>query len=131
MSAFSRWYIGNDTISESDTVKHLGILLAVSGSSLSHTLQSISSARSAFYAFQSVSRRFGSLHHPLTYLRLFRAYSLCILKFGCDVLFPTRSELLMLDRSQLAILKSIVGLPSRTSSIAIHTLLVPFQCRLK
>ena len=116
------WHIGNDTISESDTVKHLGILLTVSGSSLSHTLKSISSARSVFYAIQSVSPRFGSLH-PLTSLRLFKAYSLCILKFGYDVLFPTRSELLMLDRSQLAILKSILGLPYRTSSIAIHTLL--------
>ena len=56
------WHIGNDKISESDTVKHLGILLAVSGLSLSCTLQSISSARSAFYAIQLVSPRFGSLH---------------------------------------------------------------------
>lgn len=64
------WFIGGYVIAVCPTFEdHFH---AVSGSSLGFTLHSISSARSAFYAIQSVSPRFGSLH-PLSsvhYLRL-------------------------------------------------------------
>lgn len=78
-------------INEVDDYKHLGITLSISGSSLLHTSQSISSARSAFYALQSVGPRFGCLH-PLTSLKsklfLYVFYSLVwrsffLLKVSC------------------------------------------------
>ena len=115
------WFIDGSPIPESDSFKHLGIVLSVSGSSLQHTLYSITAARSAFYAIQSVGPRFGLLH-PVS-LRLFKAYSLCILRFGLDVIFPTKSELVMLERCQLAILRSLLGLPTRSNAAAIHVLL--------
>ncbi len=114
--------IGIRTIQEVDTFRHLGDFIFVSGSALPHTTRSISSAGSAFYAIQAVGPRFGCLH-PLTSLKLFYAYSFCILCFSYDLLSPTKSELLMLERCQLSILQSILGLPSSTNSLAIHHLL--------
>ena len=76
----------------------------------------------SIYAIQAVGPRFGCLH-PLTSLKLFYAYSFCILRFGYDVISPTKSELVMMERCQLSIFKSILGLPSRTNSLAIHHLL--------
>ena len=109
--------------------KHLGISISVTGSCLHHTLQSISSSRSAFYAIQSVGPRFGCLH-PLTSRKLFFGFALSILIFGLEVIFPSRSELRMLERCQLSILKSILGLPSRTSSLGIHLLMGTYPIAL-
>ena len=80
------WSIDSKSIVETDTWVHLGIKLSVSRSSLHHTLQCISSARSAFFSLQSVGSRFGCLH-PSTSLRLFKTLVLPILIFGLEVDF--------------------------------------------
>ena len=114
--------LGSVVIDEVDVFRHLGITISVSRSVLPHTTRSISSARSAFYALHAVGPRYGCLH-PLTSLKLYFAYSCNILRFDLDVLSPTKSELLTLERCQLSILKSILGLPSRANSLSIHHLL--------
>ena len=80
------WSLGGFHLSEADSVRHLGITLSVNGSSLDHTLQSISRARSSFYALQEIGAsksgaRFGCLH-PLTSLKLYKAIALSLLQFG-------------------------------------------------
>ncbi len=67
----------------------------------------------------TVGPRYGCLH-PLTSLKLYYAYCYSILGFGLDVLWLTKSELLMLERSQLAILRAILGFPSRSNFLAIR-----------
>ncbi len=104
MRAIRQWKIGDAVIGERDQAKHLGILWSVSGSTIGHVSVMTTSARSAFYAIQSVGPRFG-------------------LSYGLEVLSPTKTELLMLERCQLAILKSILGLPSRVSSLAVDIIL--------
>ncbi len=44
------WRMGHGVIPEVDEFRHLGITISVSGSVLPHTVCSMSSARSAFYA---------------------------------------------------------------------------------
>ena len=67
-----------------------------------------------------------------TSLKLFKCIPLSILSFGFEVLFPSMSEIRMLDRCQLAILRIILGLPVRAPSIAIHHLTgtLPFKSRI-
>ena len=89
MRAIRQWKIGDAFIGERD---HLGILWSVSDSTIGHVFVMTTLARSAFYAIQSVGPRFGLLH-PLTSLKLFRAYSLCILSYVLEVLSPTMTEL--------------------------------------
>ena len=83
-----------------------------------HTNRCISSSRSAFFALQSIRPRFGCLH-PCTSLMLYKSIPLACL----DILSPTKTEEVMLERAQLAIFKIILGLPARAPSIAIHYLL--------
>ena len=116
------WLLGSVVIDEVDVFRHLGITISVSGSVLPHTTRSISSARSAFYALHAVGPRYGCLH-PLTSLKLYFTYSCSILHFDLDVLSPTKSELLMLERCQLSILKSILGLV-HSSFIGYHFIVV-------
>ena len=123
------WFINSFLIAETDTWVHLGITLSVSRSSLYHTLHSISSARSAFFSLQSIGSRFGCLH-PSTSLKLYKAMVLPILIFGLEVVFPSASEILMLERCQLSIFRIILGLPVRAPSYAIHYLLGTLPIKL-
>ena len=100
LSCFRVWAIDGRSISETNLIRHLGITLCITGSSLNHTLRSIASSRSAFYSLQYLGPRFGCLH-PITALKLFKTIPLSILRFGLDAVYPTKSELLMRDaRSQ-------------------------------
>ena len=85
------WYISGSIIAESDSISHLGITLSLSGSSLNHTMKSISLARSSFYSLHSVGPRFGCLHST-TALKLFKAFPLSILRFGLEVIFPSKFQ---------------------------------------
>ncbi len=111
------WFLSGSCLSEVDQTKHLGILISVSGSSLNHISRSISLARSSFFALQPVGSRFGCLH-PLTSLRLFKSIPSAILQYGLDLIYPTQTELLMLERGQLTMLRIVLGLPVRA----------PFYC---
>ena len=116
------WFLSGSPVNEVDTVTHLGIILSVSGSTLPHVLRNISSARSAFYALHSVNPHGGCLH-PSTSLKLFKSFPLSILQFGLGVLSLPKTHMLMLERCQVGILRYILSLPSRTSTIAVHYLL--------
>ena len=124
------WNMNGFSIPETDSICHLGITISISGSSLNHTLRIIASARSAFYSLQSAGPRFGCFH-PTTALKVFNAVPLAILRYGLEVVFPTNSEVLMLERCQLALLKSIMGLPTRCPNIAVHYLLGTIPMRLQ
>ena len=119
------WRIGDSIIQERDQAKHYGFSVF----SIAHISSMVTSARSAFYAIQAVGPRFGLLH-PLTPLKLYRAYSLSILSYGLEVISPTKTELVMLMRTQLVILKLILGLSMTTNSMAIHILLGNLLMRL-
>ncbi len=118
------WYLGATVISESDCIKHLGIMLSVFGTSIDHTNRSLTFARSAYFSLNSVGARFGCLH-PSTALRLFKAIPLSLLQCGLDVQCLSKTEInnIMLERGQLSILRVISGLPIRAPSVAIHSLL--------
>ena len=57
-----------------------------------------------------------------TSLQLFKAISLSILSFGFEVWAPTKTEILMMERSQLKILRTILGVPSHVPSLGVHYL---------
>ncbi len=128
LSEYRSWYLGSSLISEKDSVTHLGIVLSVSPSLIDHSSKCIMSARSAFYSLQGVGSRFGCLH-VCTSLKVFKSISLPLLLYGFEVLFPPNSLFTMLDRCQLCILRVILGLPDRVSTIAIHHLTgtLPFK----
>ena len=111
-----------NVIPVSDTAKHLGILLSSASSTIARTTERITSSRSAFYALSAIGARHSCIN-PLTSLRLYKAISLPILTFGLDVWSPTNTELSMMERSQVKILRTILGLPVRTSTAGIHSLL--------
>jgi hypothetical protein len=112
------WSIGGQSIAEADSAKHLGVMLSVNSTTLHHTLKSAASARAAFYAATPYGMRFGCLH-PRTALRLYYSLVRSILTFGYDAIMPTKSELLILERAQQSILRIILDVPSRTSSLGI------------
>lgn len=116
------WLLSGAPISEADSVKHLGITMSVSGSSLLHTSRAISQARSSFFALQAMGSRFGCVH-PLTALKLVKALPLSLLQFGLEVIHPTNSELTMMERGQRTMLRAILGLPVRAPALGIHSLL--------
>ena len=112
------WFLNGAHLNEGDLFKHLGILISVTGSTLQHTCRCISQARSSFFSLYGAGARWGGLH-PCTSLKLFRSWPLSLLQFGLDVLYPSNSEILMIERAQLSMLRMILGLPVR----AIHYLL--------
>jgi hypothetical protein len=116
------WSIGGQSIAEADSAKHLGVMLSVNSTTLHHTLKSAASARAAFYAATPYGMRFGCLH-PRTALRLYYSLVRSILTFGYDAIMPTKSELLILERAQQSIFRIILDVLSRTSSLAILTMM--------
>ena len=93
------WHIGSETIQERDSYHHLGVLRSVSPSSNTRTSERCSSCRSAFYSLNALGTRAGCLH-PLTSLRLYKAYCIPILLYGCELWSLTQSELTLLERTQ-------------------------------
>ena len=67
------WYIQGSSIPEKDQQKHLGILQAVSFSTVTCTVERCSAGRSAFYALNVIGSRFGCLH-PLTSYHLYCSF---------------------------------------------------------
>ena len=67
--------------------------------------------------------------HPCTSLKLYKSIPLSLLQFGFDVVYPTQSELHLLERGQLTMLRSILGLPTRAPAYGLHYLLgtLPMQ----
>ena len=68
-------------------------------------------------------------NNTVTSLTLFKSLSLPILSFGLEIWIPTDTELLLMERCQLKILRTILGLPTRSPSAGIHLLLgtIPVQ----
>ena len=56
------WYLGLDIVPESDTVRHLGSSTHCWNILHNKTMERASSARSAFFALNSLGTRFGLLH---------------------------------------------------------------------
>lgn len=116
------WHVCGNPIMVVDVAKHLGILLSTSHSTVQRTTNFITSSRSAYYALSAVGARHTGIN-PCTSLLLYKAVSLSRLTFGLDVWSPTASEVLMMERSQLKILRTILGLPNHVPTDGIHMLL--------
>ena len=106
-----RWNLGEHLIAEVDEQHHLGILRSVYNTSVHRTNERCSSARSAFYALNSIGSRFGSLH-PITSYRLYQCLCLPILLYGSEIFTLTKTELLILERVHRKILRSVDSGPS-------------------
>ena len=70
-----KWKLGDLPLAEVDEEHHLGILRSVHNSTVHRTNERCSSARSDFYALNTIGSCFGSLH-PITSFRLYQ--SLCL-----------------------------------------------------
>ena len=116
------WHVCGCDIPIVESTKHLGILVSSSKSTINRTTDRITSSRSAFYAISSVGARHSCIN-PLTSLQFYKTLCLPILSFGLEIWSPTTTEIRMMEKSQLKILRTILGLPSRTSSVGIHLLL--------
>ena len=110
--------LGEEEVLEVDEQHHLGILRSVSSSTIARTNGRAAACRSAFYSFNSVGSRFGSLH-PLTSLKLYRAVCLPILLYGSELSTLTKTELQIFERLHRKILRTIQGLPTRCPSSAL------------
>ena len=118
----SPWKVCNKPIPVSESAKHLGILISSRGSTIDRTLNAISNSRSAFYALTAVGAR-QSCMSPTTALHLFKSLSLSIMAFGYESWAPSNMEIMMMERSQLKILRTILGCPVHSPSKGIHLLL--------
>ena len=121
------WYLSGTKISEVDTISHLGITLSLLGFT---PCSPYPQPGVSFTPYTLAGPRFGCLH-PSTALELFNSFPLSILHFGLEVVFPSNSEIKMLERCQLAILCSILVLPSRAPCVAIHYLMGTLPVRLQ
>jgi hypothetical protein len=117
-----KWYIGQDEISETDEQHHLGILRTVFSSTIHRTLERCTSARSSFFALNSIGSRFGCLH-PLTSYRLYQTLCIPILLYGAEIWTLSKVELNMLERVHRKILRTIQGLPTRCHSSSLTSML--------
>ena len=94
----SKWMVDGETVPESDSQKHLGILYTVFSSSVHRTAERCSAGRSALCALKNrVGSRFGCLH-PNTSLKLYLTLCIPILLYGCELwsLTQTFSKYLLL-----------------------------------
>ena len=123
-----QWKLDGHIIPIVSSVKHLGILITTSPSTITRTNNSITSSRSAFYALTAIGARQACLN-PCTSIHLFKTLSLPILSYGLEIWSPSSSELRMMDRSQVRILRTILGLPSRSplNGIYLMTGTIPLQ----
>ena len=121
------WHIDNHSIPVVDSAKHLGLIISPS-STIKRTTSLITSSRSAFYSLTAVGARHTCLN-PCTSIYLYKSLCLPILTFGLEIWHPTSSELIMMERSQLKILRTILGLPSHVPSKGVHMLsgTIPIQ----
>ena len=83
------------------------------------TSERCSSCRSAFISLNIIGPRAGCLH-PLTSLRLYKAFCIPILLYGCELWSPTQTELILLKRTHRKILRTISGMHIRCKSITLQ-----------
>ena len=117
-----KWYIGSEEISETDEQHHLGILHTVFTSTIHRTSEKCTTARSSFFALNSIDSRFGCLH-PLTSYRLYQTLCIPILLYGTEIWTLSKAELNMLERVHQNILRTIQGLPTRCHSTSLNHML--------
>lgn len=85
-------------------------------------LQRCTSARSSFFALNSVGSRFGCLH-PLTSYRLYQTLCIPILLYGAEIWTLSKVELNMLERVHQKILRTIQDLPTCCHSSSLTSML--------
>ena len=91
-------------------------------SSINRTMERASSARSAFFALNSVGTWFGLLH-PSTSIKLYKTYCIPIMLFSSELWKLTKTELQILERTHNKILRSIQCLPLRCPTLALNHLM--------
>ena len=120
--ATRRWTLEGLPLREVDEYHHLGILRTVYNSSSARTNERATAGRSAFFSLNSIGSRFGCLH-PLTSSRLYSTLCIPILLYGAELWSLTKTELLFLERVHRKILRTILGLPTRSPSSCLQILL--------
>lgn len=123
-----QWCLDGHVIPVVESAKHLGIIISSSPSTIKRTTNAITSSRSAFYALTAVGARHTCIN-PCTSLHLYKTLSLPILSYAFNIWSPTSTEITMMERSQLKILRTILGLPLHVPTKGIHLLAgtIPIQ----
>ena len=89
---------------------------------MSRTTEWSTAGRSAFFALNAVGSRFGCLH-PITSYKLYLTLSIPIMLYGSELWSLTSTELNILERTHLKILRTIQGLPIRCPAAALQSLI--------
>ena len=122
------WHIGSKVVHKRDSYHHSGVLRSASLSS-NTTLERCGSCRNAF----TPSMLWNPCWLPppsYISLRLYKAYCIPILLYGCELWSLTQSELTLLERTHRKILHTISGMPILCKSISNNYLGSNFICSL-
>ncbi|CAC5367025.1 unnamed protein product [Mytilus coruscus] len=119
----------NLTLNESpmpvvDKSPHLGILRSTSSKNSQNetTEQNITKSKRAAYSLMSAGMHGENGLDPITSLHLIKTFIQPILTYGLDVILPTSSNLLKLEKFQKQLLKRIMSLPICTPDPSIYIL---------
>ncbi|CAG2245864.1 unnamed protein product [Mytilus edulis] len=119
----------NLTLNESpmpvvDKSPHLGILRSTSSKNSQNetTEQNITKSRRAAYSLMSAGLHGENGLDPITSLHLIKTFIQPILTYGLEVILPTSSNLLKLEKFQKQLLKRIMSLPICTPDPSIYIL---------
>ncbi|CAG2246891.1 unnamed protein product [Mytilus edulis] len=114
----------NLTLNESpmpvvDKSPHLGILRSTSSKNSQNetTEQNITKSRRAAYSLMSAGLHGENGLDPITSLHLIKTFIQPILTYGLEVILPTSSNLLKLEKFQKQLLKRIMSLPICTPDV--------------
>ena len=116
------WTLNGQPIDIVESHHHLGVLLTSRGPNTCRIIKHINMGRASFYSLNRVGSRFGCLH-PTTTHKLYN--SICIPKmlYGAELWNTNKSEMLMLERANRKILRTIQGLPTRCPTVALTSLI--------
>ncbi|CAG2193476.1 unnamed protein product [Mytilus edulis] len=107
-----------------DKSPHLGILRSTSSKNSQNetTDQNITKSRRAAYSLMSAGLHGENGLDPITSLHLIKTFIQPILTYGLEVILPTSSNLLKLEKFQKQLLKRIMSLPICTPDPSIYIL---------
>ena len=113
------WTLNGQSI---ESHHHLGVLLTSRGPNTCRTIKHNNMGRASFYSLNRAGSRFGCLH-PITTYKLYNTICIQNMLHGAELWNIKKSELLMLERANRKILRTIQGLPTRCPTVTLTALI--------